>query len=168
MCVESTAWAGAPEDREAGQGATSRPGRRWQERGVGRLAPFLTFALQLWDEDWQVQTVENYRAFSTLPGQVGSTGESMLIPASGGLLQREGLSPRARRAAGPVRLRPGALGTWAPELALVPAGLIIHSSDLSRRSLLKEGDWSEEQSPCPLKSNLCAVEGHVGLTHVSV
>ena len=162
MCAESTAWAGAPEDGEAGQGATSRPGRRWQESGVGRLAPFLTSALHLWDEDSQVQTVENYRAFSTLPGQVGSTGESMLIPASGGRLQREGLSPQARRGARPVRLRPGALGTWAPELALVLAGLIMRSSDLSRRSLLKERGRSEEQSPCPLKSNLCAVEGHVG------
>ena len=86
----------------------------------------------------------------------------MLIPASGGRLQREGLSPQARRGARPVRLRPGALGTWAPELALVLAGLIMRSSDLSRRSLLKERGRSEEQSPCPLKSNLCAVEGHVG------
>ena len=95
-------WAGTPEDEEAGQGATSRPGRRWQERGVGRLAPFLTSAFQLWGEDWQVQTVENYRAFFTLPGQLGSTGESVLIPASGGQLQREGLSPRARIAARPI------------------------------------------------------------------
>lgn len=131
-------WAGTPEDGEAGRGDKSSRQEVAGERGR-QTCPLLNLCLSALGRRLASSDCRELQSFFYFARPAGLHRGECAHPSFGRLVAEGRPQSLSKDSCQAHRLWPVALGTWGPELALLPAGLVMFSSDISRRSLLKGG-----------------------------